>query len=188
MGNKTSQQPANSKEINSLKTYQQLLSMGFDDKLSFQACKKFGGNVDRSIEYIVDIQNNNILNRDETKISDKQAIDSTSLSTKKTSLSTKTTSHSTKTISHNIQNKDDNDNTSSHVQPAEKKACDKQTTNTTSSIDNDDNKIVNPNISSELNTQLFIFEDNCHRFNRIKNCNKLKRIKKLLIIYNIMNF
>eukprot|EP01084_Bolivina_argentea_P166278 288716_1 len=58
MGNKTSDN-SNAK-TDELKVYQQLLSMGFDDKLSFEASQKFQGNINQAIEYVTNAQNNGV--------------------------------------------------------------------------------------------------------------------------------
>eukprot|EP01084_Bolivina_argentea_P013232 24805_1 len=78
VSNKTARNNVNCDELDSLHTYEQLLCMGFDDKLSFEASQKFKGNIDKSVEYITKMQNvinnkqndhhhkmNNILNDNE---------------------------------------------------------------------------------------------------------------------------
>eukprot|EP01084_Bolivina_argentea_P096162 172878_1 len=49
--------------LDSLKSYETLLSFGFDHTLSFEAAYKFKGDVNKAIEYITN-QQNNLVNND----------------------------------------------------------------------------------------------------------------------------
>eukprot|EP01084_Bolivina_argentea_P074024 134301_1 len=60
-------QDANSSDLESLKLYERLLTMGFEDNISLKAAHKFKSRLDKAVEYILKYQNNNDKKNDESE-------------------------------------------------------------------------------------------------------------------------